>query len=449
MPQRPDTVGADLPVRPQDEPVSDGTNFAPYIMSGSSAARQSDKSSDTSAADVAGMFVRSLTYSALQTPIDGVTQLFNDITSPIARRQLLPRLQMIDAPKQTEFGSAEWTARLAGGGIGTILPFWLGGKAAVRVAESARGLKYIGPLIERAGILEQNSVAQLAFKGAIYEGIFHPVDESSGNVALQRGVNFTSGALSFMAMGKANEWLRGTALGKAGLGSAWRGIPLATELFVDATSGATAGVSDTVIHSLANGDAPNGKSLAQSAGEYAIMSMFLRLGRLPVEKAAREKPPQLVDNPDAAARTPRDPNSLRPRLPFDTTKIRKTVLSTGEQAEVFAVERGSGRKLLYREMPDDVNAARVRMTAEEFDSSGYQTVRHRGQDYAIGEDGKAYAIHQVDGAYELVFTDKVILERLNEVQVPWPPIQANDKYRAPNVIRLNDILAMWAHNAAK
>jgi hypothetical protein len=421
--------------------------------------RKASADSEVSAGQVAKIFAHSMAYSALQTPIDGVTQLANAIAKPFAGPQAVPRVELISQPQQTEFGSTEWTARLAGGGIGTILPFWLGGKLAVRGAEAASHLKVVGPLIERSGVLKANSIAQLAYKGAVYEGIFHPVNESADNFWTQRSINFASGGLSFMAMGYANQGMRNSWLGHKALNSNFKGVPLVTDLGMDAVSGATAGVSDTLIRTTLSGQMVTSQQIAESAGEYALLSMFLRLGRMPIEKAAGEKPPTAGEPRPVQETKTKGPDlenlNLRPTLPYDKTisfdqlpKPEKHSFAgrTESVPEIIGIDRKTGKSLVYREKADAPDAPRKSMTIEEFEGSNFQSIRHKDQHFVLDRQGRAYSVQQINGRYELVLTDKLILERLNEVQVPWPPLQSNEQYRSRDVIKLNELLVGWMKN---
>lgn len=412
------------------------------------------------AARLAKIFFHSLAYSAVQNPLDGLTQLANAAADPLSKdSNPIPRLELFTAPEQTEFGSWEWTARLAGGGIGTILPFWLGGKAAVRAAGSASSLRFIGPAIQRSGILRHNSVSQLTFKGAVYEGLFHSVDpQNMDSFWTQRAINSGAGAISFGVLGLVSKGLRGTRFGDLATHSSIKGIPLATELAIDGTAGMAAGVVDSGIRPLLNGQLPTSKALIESAAEYGLLSSFLRLGRVPLEqgplpKLRKGNPPAGKEQPGVGpAQKGIDPNSAealeslpwRNQLEFDKTpKQHKTILRNGEIAEVIGFDSRSGRSCIYRERPPRPDAPRHVISEAELSSGKYFLVEHKGQEFAIDYAGKAYSVQKVDGAVELVLSDKVLLERLSEVQVPWPPITSNDRYKAPRVIRLHQIFNPW------
>lgn len=401
------------------------------------------------------MFGKSLAYSALQTPLDGVTQLANQVVHPLTGgKDVVPRVEVMASPPPAPVGGLEWTAKLAGGGIGTVLPFWFGGKLAVKMIEPLADVKYIGPAIQRLGVLKDNSVAQLAFKGAVYEGVFHPVDVAAdGSMAAARAVNATSGALSFMAMGAANKWMRETGLGKAAAGAKFPGVGVVSDFGIDGVSGAIAGVSDTTIHAFAQGKLPELDALGQSAAEYGVMSVFLRGLRLPIEKAATEPVPgEKKGGKDVIPAEPeptiepspslKDPLSLRPTLPFDRVgPLRQTIASTGEPAHLIGVQRKTGHNLYFRaDAVEPVSPTRMQLNAAELKSMKLQHVQHEGKQYAVAHDGSAYSVMEVSpGVYELVATNKILLERIAEVQVPWPPMQSEEQYKARAVLRLEDL----------
>lgn len=432
------------------------SSLSDYVMTEQERAREAALAAARerdSVGDAALMFGKSFAYSAIQSPLDGMTQLANELVHPFSRgRDLVPRIEVMAEPPATPAGGLEWTAKLAGGGIGTVLPFWLGGKLATRMLEPLADTKFLGPVIERSGVLRENSIAQLAFKGAVYEGIFHPVTEgTSSAMALQRLVNGTSGALSFMAMGATNKWMRESEAGKSALGAKIPGVGLVADFGIDAISGSIAGVSDTTIHAFAVGQAPTFSNLTQSAGEYGVMSIFLRGLRMPIEKAANEpvssgrKTPgdkEMKASEEPQPVLPKNESSLRPTLPFDKIgPLRQTIASTGEPAELIGIQRKTGHNLYFRgDAPDPVDPIRMRLNADEFKAGNFQQFVHEGQRYAVAHDGVAFVVSEISpGQYELVATNKILLDRIAEVQVPWPPMQNQDQYKARQVIRFEDL----------
>ncbi len=63
----------------------------------------------------AGHFVHSLGHSVIQGPIDGVREIVNTISS----KEVMPKIQLVEAPKKKEYGTPAWTGQQLGKGAGT------------------------------------------------------------------------------------------------------------------------------------------------------------------------------------------------------------------------------------------------------------------------------------------------------------------------------------------
>lgn len=147
--------------------------------------------------------VRSFGFAALQSPIDGATQLVNHISG----RKWLPHLQIIDAPKQAEYASSEWFAQQIGGGAGIAADFLLLGAAGRgfirtggRLAESLGLASAIsGTRIANLGcsLIPRSQVTKAVIAGAAYEGILLPVRPDEGDFWRARFNNSIVGAASF------------------------------------------------------------------------------------------------------------------------------------------------------------------------------------------------------------------------------------------------------------
>lgn len=133
--------------------------------------------------------VHSAAFSGLQQPYNGLSQLVNRVSG----KQLLPDVQVIDAPKFAEFGSTAWHAQQIGGAIGMTVPFLFVNKAVGGVA--GRFLSAGA----RPGVRLAATIGIGGTSGALYEGIFQPVaaDEpdfwkSKGKHALVGGITFAT-----------------------------------------------------------------------------------------------------------------------------------------------------------------------------------------------------------------------------------------------------------------
>ncbi len=107
-------------------------------------------------------------YSAIQSPLDGVTQMADRVLNT----SIMPSVQLIEAPTQSEFGSATWHAQQVGGAVGMILPYMAAAKVthgafaeAGLKAESAMGMGNMS-LLSKGGAI---AVAEGATSGFLYE----------------------------------------------------------------------------------------------------------------------------------------------------------------------------------------------------------------------------------------------------------------------------------------
>lgn len=208
-------------------------------------------------------FAQSALYAGVQTPIDGITQLVNHV----ADSDVLPAVQLIDAPHQAEFGSASWHAQQVGGAAGMLVPFLAvtkltrGGmnKMGLTAAESAVGAE--GLWNTRAKL----AIAESGISGFIYDAALKPVAPGEGNFWEARLKHGLTGAATFSTLTASSIGLRGlgtTALAKA-TGTA--GL-LRSEVAVGALSGVPAGLVAAESNSLlTHGRHASAKDLAQSA----------------------------------------------------------------------------------------------------------------------------------------------------------------------------------------
>lgn len=94
------------------------------------------------ALNLAELSGKSFVYSALQGPVDGLTEVVNHVTAS----KILPRLKLVEPPEQQPFGSKEWLATTVGSGFGMVAPFLL-----VK-GSSAKALTQLGRLGETSEI---------------------------------------------------------------------------------------------------------------------------------------------------------------------------------------------------------------------------------------------------------------------------------------------------------
>ncbi|MBX9569706.1 MAG: hypothetical protein K2X77_12460 [Candidatus Obscuribacterales bacterium] len=224
-------------------------------------------------------FGRALAHSA-QSPLVGVAQLIDKKADGPASKAVT----FVDAPEKADFGSARWFAQQAGntvGSISAILPLL----AINKGVSGAMGRNYS----MRAGLAMSESMSVLsteqalkvsglkmgegAITGAIFSGVFSPVDSKTKNEdfwaarAHNVGVgSFTFGA--FNGLGLASKSIADRTATSMPLLSR----TLSSEVGVGVSSGIVAGGLSTQFDSLLSGKGPAslGQTLEGSAS-FALM----------------------------------------------------------------------------------------------------------------------------------------------------------------------------------
>lgn len=234
-----------------------------------------------------------LFHSAIQQPIDGLTQIVNKV----ADRELVKSPELFSAPKAVQFGSKEWLAETVGSGLGMVVPFM-----AVR-GLSSRALNGVGALAEKmplgekfAQALSLNAAengaagrvaelfkgaapaAKMALDGALYGAFLTPSTDASRNFWEQRGTAAASSALTFGSMGLATKGLMSVAesrfavpVSDAAFNATLKGIGF--RLGVNALSGAAGGFVSAESNSLISG-----KGFADSEHVMQSMASFMVTG---------------------------------------------------------------------------------------------------------------------------------------------------------------------------
>ena len=213
--------------------------------------------------------LRSCAYTALQAPLNGVTQLYDRTFDT----EHLPKVQVIDPCKPVEFASAAWHAQQLGAGLGLAYDFMLGsaatgamaksiasraGFAATAAAESAALASELGSatrLVEHGTL---KSVGNHALTGFVYDGVFREVqDKDKDGFWSKRFNNAIVGASTF-----ATLTLAGTVPIVRDLTPLARGV----------ISGAPAGIVNSNLASLLDG---KGLASAKDQATNAYGFMFV------------------------------------------------------------------------------------------------------------------------------------------------------------------------------
>lgn len=132
-------------------------------------------------------FVDAVKYSAVQAPLQGLSQVSNNLLGSNIK------VDLYDKPKASDFGTTGWHAQHLGHVAGS-LPWFIGARW---------GAKGVGKAIGKSSAL-----AETVGTGVVYAGFFEPVNEKADFWAQKRSNTFSTG-MTFLAMGAAAGKLEG------------------------------------------------------------------------------------------------------------------------------------------------------------------------------------------------------------------------------------------------
>jgi len=131
-------------------------------------------------------------HSAIQDPIDALTQLANHVVKALTGYQL-PTLQLIDAPPPAKVGTEDWYAEMLGTGLGKVIDFValsaameaVGVTAAVGSAAAAAGkLPVVSDIVAEVAehpilVKFAGSVSKGAWMGGVYGTTLLPAHDET------------------------------------------------------------------------------------------------------------------------------------------------------------------------------------------------------------------------------------------------------------------------------
>ncbi len=172
------------------------------------------------ALNLAELSGKSFVYSALQAPVDGLTQLVNHL----ADSKILPTLKLVEAPTVQPFASKEWLASTIGSGFGMVAPFLLvkgsSSKALSQIGRLGESSELSASLVRTIALSQAEATSmgrlantvrflappvKMALDGAIYGSVLTPSSDLNKGFWEQRGIAAASSALTFGAMGLASR----------------------------------------------------------------------------------------------------------------------------------------------------------------------------------------------------------------------------------------------------
>lgn len=125
------------------------------------------ESKDTGIGTIACDFGQSLFHSAVESPINGATQLINQLGGT-----KIGSLDIVGAPSQPT-STADSYAQKIGGAIGMVVPYFLVSKGVGKVADGLMGTS-MAKSLSLTPLLE-SSMGRAGLSGALYGGVFTPL----------------------------------------------------------------------------------------------------------------------------------------------------------------------------------------------------------------------------------------------------------------------------------
>ncbi|MBI2809696.1 MAG: hypothetical protein HYX67_02535 [Candidatus Melainabacteria bacterium] len=243
-------------------------------------------------------------HSAIQSPMEGVTQLVNKV----ADRELLPCPKFIDAPDPAQFGSKAWFAETIGSGLGMVAPFLLTEKVSGSMLNKAGLLPESAAMSGRLGaaglgaaevaevgrigsaIRFSTPAARMAVAGALFGLVLTPSLDPTRDFWEQRGVSAASSAITFGAMGLTSRGLTAgiesklkVALTDSAMQSSLEGIGI--RIGTNAIGGAVGGVVSAESNSLLSGKGfASQDEVMRSVASYMVTGAGLDAAHIAMHK---------------------------------------------------------------------------------------------------------------------------------------------------------------------
>lgn len=185
----------------------------------------------------------------------------------------MPKLQIIDAPSEAQFGSAKWHLQTIGGAVGMIAPFMLARSGSKAVLGRA-GLAYeasslVAPTANMITKARQLAVLESAASGFVFDSVMRPVADSEGNFWAARLKHGTVGALTFGGLTASSIGFKSAASSLLKEGAAK--TVLESNISNAVVSGVPAGLINAEANSLLfNGKLATGRELGESVYTMSV-----------------------------------------------------------------------------------------------------------------------------------------------------------------------------------
>lgn len=279
---------------------------------------------------------RSFCYSAVQSPLSGAAQLIDRASADVSGMfggksgtSLLPKVQFMDAPRETTFGSREWHAQQVGSAAGLAADLVL---VSMLSRKSHAGLERMSDA--ELSALGRREIRNMALTGVVLGGVFTPVKSGEdfwqsrlANAGAQ-GLTFGTLAAGTVGLRSAGRWLE--------KGERWGGKILQNEIAGNILAGVPAGVmhahSDSLLHGKGfAGWADTGKSVYSFATVGGILGTYGGLARLAESSSPRSGEVSLR----------RTESRANPELPTPTLRLGEPGARPGVELKVDAPKDGT------------------------------------------------------------------------------------------------------------
>lgn len=232
-------------------------------------ASQSQLAKHDSFTEIAAVTAHSALFTAFQEPVNGFAQAMDKL----ADTSFLPKVQLLDAPEKTQFGSKEWFAQQVGGAVGTLVPFTL----ARTVLRFGSGSLSAEAASTPSALTSTMRVKEAGMTGFVYEGLFRPTDSSQS----ESGLEFLShrfnqgliGASTFMTLSSAS-----LGLNRLAEATPIKGSLLAPILKSPITGGIISGVPAGLISAELNSINRSGHLAANTDLAQSVLGMSITGG---------------------------------------------------------------------------------------------------------------------------------------------------------------------------
>lgn len=228
--------------------------------------------------------VRSAFNSGIQSPYNGIAQLWNETGGKLTGAQA-PAMELVAPPKEAEFGSASWHAQTIGGAAGMVVPFLVCRKAANQLGKGAQvaATRYYGEAAT-AQLINTNlartalPILSSGTAGAMFDGVMRPVKNTdTATFWKERATNAGIGFTVFGTLHAGSAGLKHLDQAILSANKPWLVNTFHHDLARNIISGAGAGVVESNLRSLASGQGlASSQEMLKGAYTFSLLGGLTR-----------------------------------------------------------------------------------------------------------------------------------------------------------------------------